>query len=60
MQLKLNYVKYEVFAAVNMKNTVFWDFTPCGSYKNRRFGRIYRLYHHGGKNRRASNNGSSN
>jgi hypothetical protein len=22
-----------------MKNTVFWDITPCGSYKNRRFRR---------------------
>jgi hypothetical protein len=21
-----------------MKNTVCWDVTPCGSYKNRRFG----------------------
>jgi hypothetical protein len=21
-----------------MKNGVFWDVTPCGSYKNRRFG----------------------
>jgi hypothetical protein len=22
---------------VTMKNGVFWDVTPCGSYKNRRF-----------------------
>jgi hypothetical protein len=22
----------------NMKNCVFWDVRPCGSYKNRRFG----------------------
>jgi hypothetical protein len=21
-----------------IKNGVFWDVTPCGSYKNRRFG----------------------
>jgi hypothetical protein len=34
----LSYVRYEVFKAVTMKNTVFWDFTPCGSCKNRRFG----------------------
>jgi hypothetical protein len=24
--------------AVTMKNTVFWDMTPCGSCKSRRFG----------------------
>jgi hypothetical protein len=23
-----------------MKNTVFWDVMPCGSYKNRRFIRV--------------------
>jgi hypothetical protein len=23
-----------------LKNGVFWDFTPCGSCKNRRFGGI--------------------
>jgi hypothetical protein len=23
---------------VNLKNCVFWDVTPCGSCKNRRFG----------------------
>jgi hypothetical protein len=31
-------VRFEVFTAVNMKNGVFWDVTPCGSCKNRRFG----------------------
>jgi hypothetical protein len=25
-----------------MKNAVFWDVTPCGSRKNRRFGGTYR------------------
>jgi hypothetical protein len=30
------YVRFEVFAAVTMKNGVFWDVTPCGSCKNRR------------------------
>jgi hypothetical protein len=24
--------------AVTVKNVVFWDVTPCGSCKNRRFG----------------------
>jgi HrpA-like RNA helicase len=27
------------FTAVTMKNAVFWDVTPCGSCKNRRFRR---------------------
>jgi hypothetical protein len=35
---KVKYVRFEVFTAVTMKNCVFWDATPCGSYKNRRFG----------------------
>jgi hypothetical protein len=28
-----------------MKNGVFWDVTPCGSCKNRRFGGTQRLHH---------------
>jgi hypothetical protein len=24
------YLRFEVFTAVTMKNTVFWDVTPCG------------------------------
>jgi hypothetical protein len=28
------YVRFEVFRAVNIKNTIFWDETPCGSCKN--------------------------
>jgi hypothetical protein len=31
-------VGFEIFTAVTMKNGVFWVVTPCGSYKNRRFG----------------------
>jgi hypothetical protein len=30
-----------------MKGTVFWDITPCGSYKIRCFGGTYRLHFHG-------------
>jgi hypothetical protein len=30
-------VRFEVFTAVTMKS-VLWDVTPCGSFKNRRFG----------------------
>jgi hypothetical protein len=25
-------VRFEVFTAVTMKNVVFWDVTPCGSW----------------------------
>jgi hypothetical protein len=32
-----------------MKNVVFWDVTPCGSCKNRRFGGTCRLDKLGGK-----------
>jgi hypothetical protein len=30
---------FEVFMAVTTKNGVFWDVAPCGSRKNRHFGR---------------------
>jgi hypothetical protein len=33
-----NYVRFEVFAAVAMKNGVFWNVTPCGSCNNLHFG----------------------
>jgi hypothetical protein len=32
------FVRLEVFTAVTMKNGFFWDVTPCGACKNRRFG----------------------
>jgi hypothetical protein len=28
---------------------IFWEMTPCGSYKNRRFGGLYRLYLQGAR-----------
>jgi hypothetical protein len=28
-----------------MKNAIFWDVTPCGYCKNRRFRGTYRLHH---------------
>jgi hypothetical protein len=31
-------VIFEVLTAVTMKNVIFWDVTPYGSCKNRRFG----------------------
>jgi hypothetical protein len=35
---------------IPIKNGVFWDVTPCGSCKYRRFGENYRLLHQGDKN----------
>jgi hypothetical protein len=35
---------------INIKNGVFWVVTPCGSYKNRRFGGTWRLLHQGDNN----------
>jgi hypothetical protein len=29
----VKFVRFEVFTAVNMKNGVFWDVTPCGSVR---------------------------
>jgi hypothetical protein len=51
------YVRFEVFTAVTMKNAVFWVATPCGSCKNRRFRGTL---HQNGKNRRARNKVISN
>jgi fatty acid desaturase len=42
-----------------LKNVVFWEVTPCGSCRNRRFVGTYRLHHHGDKNQRTRNNVSS-
>jgi hypothetical protein len=36
----LSIAQDEVFTAVTMNNGVFWDVTPCGPCKNRRFGRL--------------------
>jgi hypothetical protein len=49
------YVRFEVFMAVSMKNSVFGDVTPCGSCKNPCFGGTWRLYHQCDKNRWARN-----
>jgi hypothetical protein len=35
-----NYVRFEVFTVVTLKDAVLWDVTPRGPYKNRRFGGI--------------------
>jgi hypothetical protein len=33
------FVRFEIITSMAMKNAVFWDVIPCGSYKIRRFGR---------------------
>jgi hypothetical protein len=35
---KIYNIRFQVFTAVTMNNTVFWDVAPCGSCYNRRFG----------------------
>jgi hypothetical protein len=49
LNLGIYYVRFEVFTAVTIKKGIFWDVTPCGSCKNRRFGGTWRLLHQGDK-----------
>jgi hypothetical protein len=49
--IRTDYVRFDVFTAVTMKNGVFWDVMPCCSCKNRRFGVTWRFLHQGDKNR---------
>jgi hypothetical protein len=43
---------FEVFTAVVMKSTIFWDITPCRRLSvNRRFGGTYCLHIHGRRNK---------
>jgi hypothetical protein len=41
----------ELGTTLALKNCVFWDVTPCGSCKNRRFGGTWRLLLQGDNNR---------
>jgi hypothetical protein len=51
-----SYFGFEVLTAVVMKTTLFWDITPCSSFKfNRRFGGTYRLHLQGRRISRARN-----
>jgi hypothetical protein len=36
---------------LELKNTIFWDFTPCGFCKKGHFGGMFRLHHQGDKKR---------
>jgi hypothetical protein len=49
-------VGFEVLTVVVMKNTIFWDITPCSPLKvNRRVGGTYRLDLQGQRINRARN-----
>jgi hypothetical protein len=39
-----------------MKNVVFWDVTPCGSFRKQRFRGTYRLHRQGDRSRRDRTN----
>jgi hypothetical protein len=52
---KKNKVRFEVFTAVAMKNTVLWNVMQSGSCKNRRFKGMWCLHQQGDKNRHARN-----
>jgi hypothetical protein len=39
----------DMIRKIIMKNGVFWDVTPCGSFNNWNFGEAYRLHHQGEK-----------
>jgi hypothetical protein len=54
-KLLLKRVRFKVFTAVTMKNTVFWDVAPCRYRVNRRFGETYRLHLQGIRDPRARN-----
>jgi hypothetical protein len=46
------FVAFELFTAVVMKSIIFWDMMPCSPLSfNGRFGRTYRLYLQGRRNR---------
>jgi hypothetical protein len=45
----VNFVRFEVFTAVTMKNAVFLDVVRCSSCVNERFGGTYRLHLQGRK-----------
>jgi hypothetical protein len=50
-----NFVRFEVFTAMTMKNDVFWDVAPYIYFVNRRFGGTYRLHLQGIRNPRVMN-----
>jgi hypothetical protein len=52
----LTLVNYSSGSMTIMKKTVFFDITPYGPCKNRRFGGSHHLHHQGGKNLRVRNN----
>jgi hypothetical protein len=46
-------LKHVIFLSLHggdYEEYLFWDMTPCGPYKNQRFGGTYRLQHQAEKN----------
>jgi hypothetical protein len=43
-----SYKRSAVFTMVTMRNAIFWDVTPPGSYKDWCFGGMYHFHHQGG------------
>jgi hypothetical protein len=61
VQLFRNFLAfYGTRSKITLKNSVFWDVTPQGSCKNRRFGGTYRLLHQGDTNRWTRKSASCN
>jgi hypothetical protein len=55
-KIKTNFQQmYNIWKAHNLKNAVFWDVTSWASFKNRRFGRKYRVHHQSDKNQLVRN-----
>jgi hypothetical protein len=46
-------VRFEGLSVMTMNNAISLDVVLCGSHRNRRFRRTYRLHHQGEKNQRA-------
>jgi hypothetical protein len=44
-----DYLGFEVFTVVTMKNAIFWDVAPCRFCVNQHFGGMYRLHLQGRK-----------
>jgi hypothetical protein len=51
----MDFVRFEVFTAVTMKNAVFWDVAPYRYCINRRLGRKYRLHLQGRRKKKNKN-----
>jgi hypothetical protein len=49
------FIGWQLNSTVTKENGLFWDVTPCGSCKNRRFRETWRLLHQGDRRRQRRN-----